>query len=214
MANVELFYIINEDKYKLLQKCKNDKELADNHKHADSGISNDNNHGNSEVHPPHMDPASPLHDKSDNEASDDMHDKSRDSDADDNEAEAEETFAPPMSTHDILKKFNGGLRPQARILLHLLKGNLKWNEKGEVITLAGEVIQGSNMHTILRNLLQPYKKRHVVGSHYVDNLLNRMDIPIKSLYKSHVAHGNSKKTTAAAAAGSADTKKSLKWLRF
>ena len=189
MASVELFYIISEDKFNILQQCKTEKESIQNDTAENSGDSADAGHNDSRPSPADM--ASPATN----------HDISNDgSDTDEGGADPSqgETPGPPMQTTDILKRISGRVRPQARVILHLINTVLKWNKKGEIITQSGDVIHGSDISVIVRNIAQPYKKRHIIGSHYVDNVMRRMNINVKP-----------KKNIEPAAA-----KKAIKWLRF
>ena len=210
MASVELFYIIAEDKFKTLQQCKTEKERIENDTVENSGDSTDVHHNDSG-----SDPA----DMASRTTSDDM--SNDDSDADEDDSEPSQTEGPgsPMQAVDILKRISGRVRPRARIILHLINSSLKWNKKGEIITQSGDVIHGSDISIIVRNIALPYKNRHVIGSHYVDNVMRRMNIPIQSMYKKVLTSNNVKqvKSTNVKPQKTIDqptAKKPIKWLKF
>lgn len=208
MATVELFYIISEDKFNVLQKCKSEKDNAEVSVHSNHDT---HDNGNKQQHPSSVETSSTVSgipSSEDSERSHDSSDPSRDA-----EHTEEEIVTDPMSSSDILQRLNGGVRRQAASILHMLKPSLQWDHNGAIITRVGDVIHGSNMTTILRNLVQPYKKRHVIGSHYVDNIINRMNLPIHTMAKETMTTDKMKKPKSSNHDKSV-VQKPIKWLRF
>lgn len=222
MASLDVFYIISEDKFNMLQKCKTDTEHHDNAESnhnvetKEPGKSDNDNHHSSTPSSQHMDASTTHHDT---ELSTNGNVSS---DGSDSEQSEEESSRQPMSVEHILARVSGKIRPRARLILHLVKNSLQWNDKGEIITQSGDVIHGSDISIIVRNISQPYKNRHIIGGHYVNNLMKRMNIPIHSVYnnKKVLSSGNVKKVKKGLNVKQAKStdknvvKKPVKWLKF
>ena len=70
-----------------------------------------------------------------------------------------------------------------KLLQHLQKASLKWDETGTVYKSDGEIISGSDIKQIVRQLISPLPGKNPPGEKYVRDFIRKLNVPEKILYK-------------------------------
>ena len=212
---VDMYYILAEDKYNhMLQKM----SQQDN---TPPSPNDKSSHGPSQTHQTREDINIPSQDQKDvdghdhaNEDFDELSSPERSEASTRVKATTDVDDTTPMSYDRVLQVMSQKYHDKAIQMLHLLRSHLKWTGRGEIVKKDGTTIHGSHIGLIVRNLIEPYKRRSVVGSHYVRDITHDIQLPKHVLHSGKSSVSRTKKIGKPGKNVGKNAPSGVKWVSF
>ena len=83
-----------------------------------------------------------------------------------------------LAIHKVLAAIPKKFRSKGQRLLEYAGDNLRWNVKGEIIRDDNQVVIGSHMSDLIKDMYYSYKKKDLAGKSVFETRLKELHVPI------------------------------------
>ena len=177
MADVERFLMVPEQKYNnlLIQIKQLRASVNDNHSQISTPSQTDSSRVKESNNNADVEDVSEMEypERRKNQLHADIDTYNSDTDVDETIDDANNSLPERIILTAIPRQY----RSRSKRLLEIIKDHVKWDSKGQILKDDNNIIQGSHISDLLRDIQIPYKNIEIPGRAYFKGVLSKLHIP-------------------------------------